>query len=79
MDEETISESIKYLVSFETRFIVQADNYDKAVEKMKLEIMKKMNEPDPIDTNFSIHSIDAGPDEDHQLSYVDDWEFDDLW
>lgn len=79
MDEETISETIKYLVSFDTRFIIQATNYDEAVEKMKLEIIKKMNQTDPIDTNFSIHSIDSGPDEDHQLSYVDDWEFDDRW
>ncbi len=79
MDEETSLETIKYLVTFETRFIVQANDYDEAVKKMKLEILKKMNEPDLKDTNFSIHSIDGGPDEDHQLSYVDDWEFDDRW
>ncbi len=79
MNEETISESKKYLVSFETSFIIQAGNYDEALEQMKLEILSKIKETDSDDTNLSIRLIKTPLKEDHQLSYIDDWEFDDIW
>ncbi|MHA2030919.1 MAG: hypothetical protein ACW99A_12370 [Candidatus Kariarchaeaceae archaeon] len=79
MDEETISEHEKYMVSFNTRFIIDAKNYDEVLEKIKTEIIKKLDTPDSADTDISIHIVTSSDDEDHQLSYVDDWEFDDRW
>lgn len=81
MNEQTISDNKKYLVSFETRFILKAGNYEEAMEQMKSEILNKIKEADSKDTNLSIHLIDTPiQDEgDHQLSYIDDWEFDDRW
>ena len=79
MNKQSISENEKYLVSFETRFIIQADNYEEAVERMKSEIIKKMDEKEGTDSTLSIHLIDSTPIEDHDLSYFDDWEFDDRW
>ena len=79
MNKQTISENDKYLVSFKTRFIIQADNYEEAMEMMKSEIIKKMDEKEGSDSTLSIHLIASTDIEDQELSYIDDWEFDDRW
>ncbi|OLS27342.1 MAG: hypothetical protein HeimC2_11790 [Candidatus Heimdallarchaeota archaeon LC_2] len=79
MNIETISENEKYLVSFETKFIIQANNYEEAVEKMKSEIIKKMDDNEASDSTLSIHLIASTSIEDQELSYIDDWEYDDRW
>ena len=79
INEDTISENKKYMVSFNTKFLVQGKKYDEVLEKVKLEINRKLDEAVPQDTNFSIKLVGDTNEEDLKSSYVDDWEFDEAW
>lgn len=79
MDQEEISEEKKYLVTFDTKLLIQAKNHDEVVEKLKSELIRLLDEPVPMDTNLSIHPVETTRVGDQESSYMDDWEFDDNW
>lgn len=79
MYNDKISDDKKYLVTFDTKLLIEAKNHDEVVEKLKLELIRLLDEPVPKDTNLSIDPLQSGNDEEQQSSYIDDWEFDDRW
>lgn len=79
MNEDKTSENKKYMVSFDTKFLIQGRKYEEVLEKVKLEINRKLDEAVPQDTTFSITLVGDNNQEDLNPSYVDDWEFDEVW
>ena len=49
------------------------------MEKLKSELIRLVDEPVPKDTSLSIDQVNSTKLEDKQSSYVDDWEFDEVW
>ncbi|MHA2276478.1 MAG: hypothetical protein ACXAC2_11950 [Candidatus Kariarchaeaceae archaeon] len=74
---ENNSKLIKYNIIYSLSFDVEAENEDEARNKVAIQIRELMKDQENLKKNLKIETVthsDTYPE-----SYIDDWDFDEVW